>query len=329
LTRRVLTAGGVTLVVAGAIEAGQIFTPTRIASAVDVASQVVGSMSGAFLAHVGRGAMSGAPMEHRLLSFVRRRPAVGPLAVLIAILMADALYPYVPTLDVSTVWASLKHIQWSPLPAGRPWHTVLVEQVLPYGVLGALAAAAFSPTSPAAARGPAGAACVAWAAGLETAKLFIEGRSPDVSHVAAAAIGALAGVLAVRDRFPAPRFLAGGAVCLMIYAELTPFDFTWPPPSTVGIEWLPFASYYHSEPTQALFDAGKKLLLGGLLGASLRAATVRTPAVWAGGLALLLEAGQLVEASHHAALGDVLILTAGSAGGAVLLTRYRAMLDSA
>jgi VanZ family protein len=113
------------------------------------------------------------------------------------------------------------------------------------------------------------------------------------------------------------------------YAELAPFDFTWSSPSAAGVEWLPFASYYYAQPANALFDAGKKLLLGGVLGGSLRAAAVRAPTVWAAGLSILLEAIQLLEVSRHASLGDVLILTAGSAGGAVLFTRYRAMLDSA
>ena len=71
------------------------------------------------------------------------------------------------------------------------------------------------------------------------------------------------------------------------------------------------------------------MLLGGLVGAAFRDAGIRAPAVWAAGLAAVLEAGQLLERSHHAALGDVLILAAGAVGGAALHARYRAMLDSA
>jgi hypothetical protein len=71
------------------------------------------------------------------------------------------------------------------------------------------------------------------------------------------------------------------------------------------------------------------VLLGGLVGAASRDVGIRPPTVWAGGLAAVLEAGQLLERSHHAALGDVLILAAGAVGGAALHACYRAMLDSA
>ena len=326
--RRLLTAGCLSFVVAGAVEVGQVLTPDRTPSTIDVATQVIGSVTGALLAHMALGALRGAPTEP-LAALLRRRPVLGPLALLMAILMADALYPYVPTLDISTVWSSLKHARSSPLLADGAWHAVLVERALPYGILGALAAAVLSPRSRAGTRALAWVACVAWAVGLEISKLFVESRSPEVDHVAAAAVGALAGVLVARDRSPAPRALVVGAACLMAYAELAPFDFTWASSGVAGIEWRPFGSYYHAEPTRALFDAGKKLLLGGLLGGSLRAAAVRAPVLWAAGLAVLLEALQLLEPSHHAASGDVLILTAGGACGAALLTRYRAMLDSA
>lgn len=333
LPSRLLRSGAVALALSVAIEVGQIFTVDRTTSALDVANQVIGSLAGAFIAHAALGARRDA-LAGRTLRRLRGQPALGPLVVLTVVLAADALYPYGVTLDISTVWTNYKDATWHPLAGRLVWHAVLVERLVPYAALGALAVVALrDPPIVAAPRSTAWLLCAIYAGGLEMAKLFIESRSPDTGHVLTAAVGAMLGVAVVSAGLPLPAVLVVMAGAVLAYAELTPFDFVW---STThlqarmrDIEWLPFASYYWAEPQRALFDAAKKLLLGGVLGASLRHAGIRAPAAWALPLAALLEAGQLLERSHHVSVGDALILTAGAAGGALLLTRCRLMLGSA
>jgi VanZ family protein len=332
LSSRLLGSGLLALLIGAAVEAGQIFTPGRTTSALDVICQVIGSVAGAAIGHAALGATRDSPGAHarRLL---RGHPALGPLGALLLILAADALYPYAVTLDVSTVWSNVKDATWHPLAGWPAWHAVVMERLLPYAALGVLAAMALR-----AARVVSHPRLTAWllasayALGLEAAKIFIEGRAPAAAHVLTAAAGALLGVLIPAVRLLSPAVLAVIAAAVLAYQELAPFDVVWSASHWAtrlrDAEWLPFASYYWAEPQAALFDAGKKLLLGGLVGAAFRDAGIGAPAVWAGALAMVLEAAQIVERSHHAALGDALILTAGAVGGAALLARYRAMLDS-
>lgn len=83
-----------------------------------------------------------------------------------------------------------------------------------------------------------------------------------------------------------------------------------------------------ADPQSALADAGKKVVLGALFGALVDAGGHRAPALWATGLAASLEAAQLFMRSHQPAVTDVLLLGGGAWLGAVLLGRYRIVLDS-
>ncbi len=114
---------------------------------------------------------------------------------------------------------------------------------------------------------------------------------------------------------------------MLTYEELSPFDFTFSAlqiqANLSRIEWLPFAAYYDANPQSALFDLGKKLILGGFLGAALCAAYGRRRVVWAVAVAALLEATQIFQLSHVPSVTDVLTLRAGAAAGAALLNSYR------
>ncbi|HEY7652093.1 MAG TPA: VanZ family protein [Methylomirabilota bacterium] len=327
----VFRCGLLALLLASAIEAGQLFTSDRTASVIDIAGQVVGSVTGGLVGLTAVEAMQGSATQ-RLLPVFRERRAAAPLAALALVLAADSLYPYAVTLDVSTLWGNFKQTAWTPLAGDLPWHALLVERILPYAVLGALAVAVLSPRSPSTARPAAWALCVAYAAGLETGKLFIEGRAPTIAHLPAAALGTLIGVLASPVKLVPPATLVLGAAGFLAYQELTPFDFLWSVDHVHArmpeIEWLPFASYYWADPQSALFDVGKKLLLGAGLGAALGTAGSRAPAAWALGLGVLLEAMQLLERSHRPAVTDVLLFVAGAIAGASLLARYHTVLDS-
>lgn len=335
LRSRLGRVGVSSLGVSAAVEALQLFTPDRTPSAMDVVGQVAGALAGALAGHVLVSA-AGRHLTAWGLIALRRDPALGPVAALMAILAADALFPYTPTLDLGAVWNSVKHAAWLPLQGSRlpPWHSLVVADVLPGAVLAALLLALFRRSSATARLGAWGLA-TGYGVGLQLAKLFIEGRSPNANHAFAVSAGALLGVLAgpALSRLSLARTHAAlactvGAAALLVYEELQPFDFrvTMAIAKAATIEWLPFASYYEADPERALFDVGKKLLLGGLLGAALRAGHLPHPALWALGFATLLEALQLLESSRQPALTDVLSLTAGAALGAAILVRYRALL---
>ncbi|MEK7445348.1 MAG: hypothetical protein AABZ70_10875, partial [candidate division NC10 bacterium] len=81
--------------------------------------------------------------------------------------------------------------------------------------------------------------------------------------------------------------------------------------------------YFYASSQSALFDLGKKILLGGFFGAALRAGGSRAPWVWALGLGTILEAAQLLQRSHVPSTTDVLSMTVGAALGAAILERYR------
>jgi hypothetical protein len=300
-----------------------------------VVAQTIGSAAGllgarAFLAAAREALAPG------LARGLRRRPVLVVLAVLVAVLAADALYPYVPTLDVSSVWHNLKAGQWRPLGslARAFWPDLLVEKVLAYaavGVLGRLALEAWPP-GPAAAVTWSGA--VALAAALEGAKILIVGRSPNVDTVGLAALGALAGVTLgpPLGRWPVvrrhgPVLLVALAAGFLVYEELTPWSFVGSLAAArerlPRIEWVPFASYYGADFQSALFDFGKKLVLGGALGAAMRYAWPRPPLLLVAVLAALLEALQVLQPVHIASTTDVLLLWAGALAGAHLVARAR------
>ena len=318
---------------AAAVEAGQLFVPGRLSSAADVVAQTIGSVAG-FLAARAFLAAARDALAPGLARGLRRRPVLVVLAVLVAVLAADALYPYVPTLDVSSVRHNLKAGQWRPFGSlGRAfWPDLLVEKVLAYaavGVLGRLALAGWPPV-PAAALTWCGA--VALATALECAKILIVGRSPNVDTVGLAALGALAGAALGPPLGRWPPVRRHGAVLLvalaagfLVYEELTPWAFVGSLAAArerlPRVEWIPFASYYGADFQSALFDFGKKLVLGGALGAAMRHAWARPPLGLVAVLGALLEALQIFQPAHIASTTDVLLLWAGALAGAHLVSR--------
>lgn len=318
-------------VLAGAVEAGQLFAPSRTSSLNDVVAQVAGALAGLLLAHALSGA-SPRPLGPRLARALGHRPALALLLALAAVLAADALYPYAVTLDVSTVWHNVKSAQWRPLAGLRHafWPDLLVEKVLPWVALGGLARVALVP-----ARGglAAWAAATALGVALEGGKLLIVGRAPSVDGALLAAGGALVGValgptLARVAAERASAWLVATAAALLAYEELTPFGVLRSAAAVrarvARIEWLPFASYYFADPQSALFDVGKKLVLGAALGAAMRHASPRPRLILVLVLAALLEAAQVFQATHIASVGDVLVIYLGALGGAYLVGRARA-----
>jgi VanZ family protein len=315
------------------VEIMQLFTPERTASVVDVGGQVAGALAGA----VGAEALlrlSGTSASAAMLRTLRRQPGIGPATAIAGIMAGQSLYPFAATLDARTVWNSFKHGAWIPLQAPRvpAWDVMVVGGLIPGAVLGALVVG-LCPRPSRRARGAAWGLVTAYGVGLELAKLFIEGRSPNANHALAVGVGALLGVaigpaVGARLRVRAhlgPAFTAVAAA-LLVYHELHPFGFIAVTTGLGRIEWLPFTYYYEAEPSAVLVDLGRKVLLGGLLGAALRTWGLGCPAIWTLGFALLLEALQLFLPARYPAVTDVLTLTAGAGIGAALFTRYRALI---
>ena len=333
LATRVLRVVFADAVLAGAVEAGQLFAPSRTSSLVDVIAQVTGALAGLLLAHALKGA-SPRPLGPRLARALGERPALALLLAVAAVLAADAFYPYAVTLDVSTVWHNLKSAQWRPLDAVRRafWPDLLVEKLLPWTALGGLARVALGSVTPARGGPIAWVAVTALGVALEGGKLFIAGRAPSLDGALVAAGGALVGVAlapAVARAAPVPgrtsRWLVAIAAALLAYEELTPFGVVGSVAAVQArvarVEWLPFASYYFADPQSALFDVGKKVVLGAALGAAMRHASPRPRLILVLALAGLLETAQVFQPTHIASVGDALVIYVGALVGAYLLGR--------
>lgn len=114
-------------------------------------------------------------------------------------------------------------------------------------------------------------------------------------------------------------------MALLAYEELTPFTFVDSVSALRArvphIEWMPFAAYYGADPQSSLFDLGKKLVLGGSVGAAMRYASARPRLLVVLLLAALLEAAQVCQPVHTASITDVITLHVGAVLGAYLVSR--------
>lgn len=330
---RLVAVIGLDATLASAVEIAQIYLPGRTASLIDVIAQVIGSIGAVVVTHALL-AGSERPAGRRLAAELQRRPALAGLLVVIAVLAADALYPFAVTLDVSTVWENVKAGTWRPLGSlGRAfWPDLIVEKALAYAAAAVLARAAL--------RSVRMAGLLAWigttllAIGLEGGKLMIVGRAPNVDNVLLAVAGGLLGVTVLPAlarlkivREHAAAWLVAGAVALLVYEELTPFAVIASrqmlPARIARIEWVPFTSYYGADVQSALFDLAKKVGLGALVGAAMRHAGPRPRLILVLMLGVLLEATQVIQPVHTPAVTDALMIYVGAIVGARLVARNR------
>lgn len=248
-----LIAIGASLALSLTAEGFQLLSVTRFASAQDVVVNTAGGCLGAVGGSAG-GRAAWARLERAVRARLVQRPASLAAAALCLYLAADALCPYFPTLDVSTVWGNLKRSQLNPVAglALHPWHHWAVERAGLYAALAAaLAAASLWRDWPRWMRGAFFASC--FAAALEACKPLIHTRAANAANVAAAAAGA-AGAMAVGllKRRPLPA-KAKQALCVaalagyLCYVEWRPFAFVWTAAQAArnapsGAAWLPL---YH------------------------------------------------------------------------------------
>lgn len=321
---RVLATVAAGFVFSTLIEAGQLFTPGRVTSGIDVEADTLGALLGAVAAvHLGN------PHElfHTWREAIRREPRALPLGVVAFTLLADRFYPFAITLDVSTLAHNFRAARWLPFrdpPAF--WGDPLMNEVIPAALLAALVRSTIERYAPG---GPAalGAwfATVVFGLALEVGKLFFVGRSPSVENAILVAGGALLGTTIPSRIWAARSVWLLMALAVVVHAELTPFEFV----RTAGevrtrvgrIEWLPLFNYFHAHFHSALFDLWNKLVRAGFLGFAVAAfgrGDVRLAvavALFAGGV---LEALQILTVDRTPSLTDVLIFGLGGWLGAAI-----------
>jgi len=224
------------------VEFLQTMSPTRTASATDVATNLLGAFSGAAFA-----AMIARPLEERWLpawrARVRRQPGSTVLVALLLAAVWQAWAPFLPTLDVGAFKQQAKGFLADPW-GGKPWELLLFDAVLYAG----LGVAWFREL-----RFPAGAFLLAGA--LEFGQFFLRGHAPALQDVAAAWAGLAAGAAVVRRTGPGPAREAGElvrrfpglclafALALPALRALEPFRFgPWAMPD--AWRFVPFASVF-------------------------------------------------------------------------------------
>ena len=223
---------------------------------------------------------------------------------------------------------------------------LIVEKVLVFALLGDLVRRSLD-TGKAWFSGalPAALLTYAFAAAVEGGKLFFVARTPNAENFLLGSLGGVMGALLGRllaDMPPVRRrpldVLLVLALLLIAYSELTPFDWMISREAigakTLRVEWLPVASYYEADPEMALFDLGKKSVLGCALGVLVQARRASRglprrlwlPAAWGLGAGAILEASQLLQVSHKPSTTDVLIFGVAAWAGCALYARYRTLV---
>jgi VanZ family protein len=172
------------------------------------------------------------------------------------LLTADALTPFLPTIQLSQVWGSLKRSHFSILEglSLHPWHWWLTTRLLVYMVLTFLLAVWNRSATRDRRWGKALLLTTLFAVSLEFVKPMIVSRSINLANIAISVLGIILAILIgprLADRLSRRRKLDAAIVALLVYLfylAWTPFSFVWnedlfrqklPAP----IELLPFYHY--------------------------------------------------------------------------------------
>ena len=355
-----LVGAGVSGAASFLIEFGQLFSMSRVASGTDFLMNLSGGVVGAVA-----GAVFGGRGWLQLMDSIRKRHAERPLtlvaALLFLVLAADAVYPFVPTLDVSSVKRNLRNAAIWPLPrlsveawchwfanllrtgfSRHAWHHWLVQRVGVYAVLTVLLGASSTDRSRHRwTRAAAVAFC--FAAAAEAAKPFIVSRSANAANVVASAGGALLGLALgmLFQRRLSSRFNGLLPVILIlayiVYLELTPFAFGWDPAAIrekmpKGAKWLPLYHYAMGGRAEDVRLFLRTIILVGALTYAAarhsrrlvqesRFGRILKAALLAGCLGLVLEFGQFF-LDRVPSTTDVFCFAVGGALGHWLYGRY-------
>jgi len=333
----ILTVSGLGFLFGVMIEVGQMFSPGRTASILDAVCNGFGAGIGGTFGYVIFRALRGY-VGPAVTAIIRQRPSLIVLLLLMMAVLADAYYPFEITLDASTVWDNIKHIQWVPFVGGphRFWMDLVVEKGFFFAAISYLAIVdlrryRLRTTAPL-----AWCLCVAFAFAVETGKLFFAGRAPNAENFILAGFGALIGIVLVAPAAETAFLRRNSSLVLLVlvlavqtYSELSPFDWISSanelPARIAKIEWLPFGAYYGADPQSALFDLGKKFFIVGPLGFIL-ASQSRRKKLLASAVGLLcgaaLESCQIALRSRTPSVTDVLLFGVAAWLGAVVYERF-------
>ncbi|MHC4985317.1 MAG: VanZ family protein [Planctomycetota bacterium] len=345
----VVVAGIVGLVISLAVETLQLLSPSRVADVLDVAMNVLGAAVGGLIgAAVGGGWWVRA--QARLQRWAVDRPAALAAAILAILLVADATFPWRPTLDVSEVWRNIKAsvVSISDGLAAHPWHHWIARKLGVYAALSALLAAGLS--RGAARRLRAVGLTILFAAAIEGMKIGFTGRVFNLANILTAATGAVVGgVLSalLAGLRPVDQLrLAGRAVlCYAAYAAWQPFLLE-PTGSAMaakvptGAKWLPLYHYAMGGRPADVRNAAAWLILAAAWMFVARLASRKawpdasprglvSAAVSAGVIGLMLEAGQFMISGRTPSTTDVAIFAIGGLLGAHLAAKYEALAAEA
>ncbi|EAT17281.1 VanZ family protein [Desulfuromonas acetoxidans] len=308
------------------IETGQIFLLSRTASITDF---IMNTISGAVGAVVG--ARWGPMLWQQILSTLHQRQKHSPLDLLTlvfaALIAADALAPFLPTLLIRQVWRSIKASQFNPIAgfSQHPWHWWLVTHILLYLVFTLLVAQWSKPNHSKPGRVNAALFCGLFATMLEVAKLFITSRVMNMSNLMANYTGIFVAVILLTVwRRPLSRELRLtlgliGVTGYILYLGWLPFDFQFDAQLFTnklprGVEFLPFYHYAMGASLNHIRLFLQTILLSATLVYfyRLRFATLdqrwfRLPVIvlLTGTIGLLQEGGQLFLTSRTPSMTDI------------------------
>jgi VanZ family protein len=238
------------------IEIVQLTLASRTSSAFD---WILNSLSGC--AGAVAGVLWGVALCIAIVEWLQtawqKRPIDIATIIILGLLAADALSPFLPTILPKQVYRNIRSAQLNPWEAInlQPWHWWLFIRVAPYGILTILLAAWGECVRPALVVWTKAAFWVfGFALCLESSKLLIVSRTFNIANIATSLIGCGMGVLI--GRHLAGKVSVGlkaelacvGILLYVLYLAWTPFNFAWITDISKRVNlspvaWLPFYSY--------------------------------------------------------------------------------------
>ena len=321
------------------VELAQAATLSRTASITD---WILNSISGAI------GSFSGAKYGKHLWTkysfWISQRWQQQPLDILtlalFALLIADSLAPFLPTLLLSQVWRSVKASHFNLIEGylQHPWHWWFFTRSLIYMILTILIANWYHPEKRRLNWLNASLICIFLAITLEIGKLFIISRTMNLANITTSFSGILLAVIILNMRtvkLNKKRKLELGVLIIIVYVlylAWTPFNFHWDIdqfrqkiPSTIQL--LPFYHYAMGATLEHVRLFIQSIFLQGALIYFLRLRyeyfdnyrfKVPLAILIVGILGVLQEGGQLFLSTRTPSMTDIYCFMMGGGIGAML-----------
>ncbi|MCK5113913.1 MAG: VanZ family protein [Phycisphaerae bacterium] len=322
-----------------AVEITQLMSPLRVSGVQDFTMNVLGTMAGAtfgtfFVDHLYQ------RLKTVIMQWWTDQPVRLVAATLMLLLAGDALFPFVPTLDVSMVLNNVKGGIWNVSEglAQHPTSYWVIREGSIYALLTILLGYAMGKrntpnwTS-------AVIVSIAFAAALELGKSCVAymGHSVNVANPLIAAIGSIAGVgigYMTRDSISEKNAICFGIFAMVVYlGYLSWGDMNFNTAAATqdgnlpsGAEWLPLYHYGMSGRGEKVLLFIRTIVLSGALGYMLRVLGrlnrrhigILRIAVTTGILGVILEGGQYWIPGRHPTTTDVFCFILGGVLGSIL-----------